>query len=338
MKERSPMQRTLLAAVLAVLVPVVAACGGADDSTGPASAEAEGGGATLSLVAYSTPEVVYDEIIPAFQKTGAGAGVSFRESYGSSGEQSRAVEAGLKADVVALSLEPDVTRLVKAGLVESGWANTPHKGLVSTSLVSFIVRKGNPKNISSWDDLLEPGVEVVNANPFTSGGAKWNILGAYAHGGIEYVRKLITGHVETQPKSAREALQAFIGGQGDVLLSYENEAILAQRKGEKVDFVTPDDTFLIENPIAVTSRAPAAARAFIDFAVSEAGQKRFAAWGYRPVDESVLEANASKFPNPAKLTTIADVGGWSKVNDELFDPEKGSIAKIEEEAGVSTAK
>ena len=328
----------LIVPLTAALALFVSACGGSSDTKAGAADGGSKGSTKLSLVAYSTPEVVYDELIPLFQKTEAGAGVSFKESYGASGEQSRAVEAGLDADVVALSLEPDVTRLVKAGLVSDGWAQTGHKGLVSTSLVSFIVRKGNPKNIKSWDDLLKPGVEVINANPFTSGGAKWNVLGAYAHGGLDYVRRLIIEHIEVQPKSAREALQTFIGGKGDVLLSYENEAILAQKKGEKVDFVTPDDTFLIENPIAVTSSAPAAAKAFIEFAVSKAGQERFADWGYRPIDEDVLKANAARFPRPGKLTTIADLGGWAKVNDELFDPEKGSVAKIEEDAGVSTAR
>ena len=328
----------LIVPLTAALALFVSACGGSADTKDATGGGGGSGGAKLSLVAYSTPEVVYDEIIPLFQKTDAGAGVSFKESYGASGEQSRAVEAGLDADVVALSLEPDVTRLVKAGLVQDGWADAPHKGLVSTSLVSFIVRKGNPKNIRTWEDLLKPGVEVINANPFTSGGAKWNVLGAYAHGGIDYVRELITKHIKVQPKSAREALQTFIGGKGDVLLSYENEAILAQKKGEKVDFVTPPDTFLIENPIAVTSDAPAAAKKFIEFAISTAGQERFAEWGYRPVDEAVLKAHASDFPEPSKLTTVADLGGWAKLNDELFDPEKGSVAKIEEDAGVSTAK
>jgi sulfate transport system substrate-binding protein len=289
-------------------------------------------------VAYSTAQVVYDALIPTFQKTEIGNGVAFKESFGASGEQSRAVEAGLKADVVAFSLAPDVDRLVKSGLVKADWANTPTKGFVTKSVVSFIVRKGNPKHIKSWDDLLKPGVEVINANPFTSGGAKWNILGAYAHGGIKYVEQLITKHIKVQPKSAREALQTFIGGRGDVLLSYENEAILAQKKGEKVDYVTPPDTFLIENPIAVTLKAPRTAKAFVDFALSKTGQARFAQWGYRPVEQSVFARYASKFPTPKKLTTIRDVGGWSKVNTDLFDPEKGSVAKIEENAGVSTAK
>ena len=145
----------------------------------PRRASGGGGGTTLSLVAYSTPQVVYDEIIPDFQKTAAGEGVGFKTSYGASGDQSRAVEAGQKADVVTFSLEPDMTRLVDAGLVADDWNADPNKGLVTTSVVSFVVRKGNPKDIKTWDDLLKPGVKVLTPNPFTSGAAKWNLLAAY---------------------------------------------------------------------------------------------------------------------------------------------------------------
>jgi sulfate/thiosulfate transport system substrate-binding protein len=342
-------------ALLAALVTaalVAAGCGGADDTTGGSSSVGSGGSGSktrLSLVAYSTPQVVYDEVIPQFTKTGAGRGVSFRESFGASGDQSRAVEAGLAADVVTFSLEPDMTRLVKAGLVDANWARNANKGLVSRSVVTFIVRKGNPKNIRTWDDLLKPGVKVLTPNPFTSGAAKWNLLAGYGaksgggespDAGLAYLRELITEHVAVQDKSGREALQNFASGTGDVLLSYENEAITAQRKGQKVDYVVPDQTILIENPIAVvkSSKNAARAKAFVDYALSAPAQERFAAWGYRPVDESVLEKNAARFPTPKGLFTIRDLGGWSKVNDEFFDPEKGSVAKIEEAAGVSTAK
>jgi sulfate transport system substrate-binding protein len=342
----------LLAVVIAAAL-VVAACGGADDTAGggssSSSSTAAGAKSRLSLVAYSTPQVVYDEVIPQFQKTEAGNGVTFRESFGASGDQSRAVESGLPADVVAFSLAPDMDRLVKAGLVDKTWANTPTKGLVSRSVVSFIVRKGNPKNIHTWDDLLKPGVKVLTPNPFTSGAAKWNILAAYgaksgggenAQAGLAYLRDLITKHVQVQDKSGREALQNFTSGTGDVLISYENEAITAQKKGQKVDYVIPDQTILIENPIAVVSKSshPAQAKAFLNFALSAAAQQKFADWGYRPVDQKVFDANKSKFPTPKGLFTIRDLGGWSKVNDEFFDPDKGSVAKIESDAGVSTDK
>jgi sulfate/thiosulfate-binding protein len=322
----------------------VTACGGASDTSGGASTDK--GSKSLSLVAYSTPQVVYDEIIPAFQKTGDGEGVGFKSSFGASGEQSRAVEAGLKADVVSFSIEPDITRLVDAGLVAKDWASTPTKGLVTTSVVSFIVREGNPKNIKTWDDLVKPGVEVLTPNPFTSGAAKWNLLAGYGaksdrgknpEAGLSYLRKLITNNVKVQDKSGREALQTFTSGTGDVLLSYEYEATTARKKGEKLDYVIPDDTINIEIDLAVTEKAAPAAQKFVDYVLSKPGQEKFADWGYRPVNQEVFDANKSKFPEPSGLFTIRDLGGWPKVNEELFDPEKGSVAKIEEKAGVSTA-
>jgi sulfate transport system substrate-binding protein len=250
------------------------------------------------------------------------------------------VEGGLKADVVNFSLAPDVDKLVDAGLVDKNWTKaTPYDGFVSTSLVSFIVRKGNPKGIKGWDDLLKPGVKVVTPNPFTSGAAKWNLLGAYQHGGLNFVSKLLKEHVPSQPKSGREALQTFTGGQGDVLISYEYEYATAVKKGEKgLQLVQPQDTLKIQNPIAVTKDAKPAAKKFVDYALSPAGQQFFADWGYRPANPEALKKNQAKFRDPKKVTTIAKLGGWSKLNDELFDPEKGSIAKIEDEAGVSTAK
>jgi sulfate transport system substrate-binding protein len=337
------MNWTRTATILAILAALgVAGCGGSEDTNaGAAGSSGEGAGSRLALVAYSTPEVVYDEIIPAFRRTGAGRDVGFKTSFGASGEQSRAVEGGLEADVISFSIEPDVERLVEAGLVAKDWKSaTPTKGLVSKSIVTFIVRKGNPKRIRSWDDLVKPGVKVVTPNPFTSGAAKWNLLGAFAHGGLEYVEKLIEDHVAVQPKSGREALQTFIGGEGDVLLSYEYEATTAIKKGQKdIELVRPaDSTVEIEINVAKTADAGSAADAFIDYVIGPDGQRKFVDWGYRPVDPETARATKSRFPDPPKVTTIADLGGWSKVNDELFDPEKGSIAKIEEDAGVSTAK
>ena len=342
--------RSLLLAVLAVAALVAAGCGGAEDTKGSANASASDSGGskgTISLVAYSTPQVVYDEIIPAFKQTPAGAGVGFKTSFGASGDQSRAVEAGQKADVVSFSVEPDMTRLVEAGLVSPDWNKTPTKGLVTTSVVSFIVRKGNPKHIRTWDDLVKPGVQVLTPNPFTSGAAKWNLLAAYGaksnggkdpQAGLDFLRELIAKHVKVQDKSGREALQDFTSGNGDVLLSYEYEATTAQKKGEKVDFVTPDDTIKIDIDIAKLVKASPAAQKFLDYVLSKPGQEKFAEWGYRPVNEEVLAANEAKFPDPPGLFTIDDLGGWAKVNKEMFDPEKGSVAKIEEDAGVSTAK
>jgi sulfate/thiosulfate transport system substrate-binding protein len=349
-KARSLASLAVLAAVAAV---ALAACGGASDTAGGGSSSSSSSAGTakakLALVAYSTPQVVYDQVIPAFQNTAAGKGVTFSESYGASGDQSRAVESGLAADVVTFSLAPDMDRLVKDGLVAKDWSSTPTRGLVSKSVVSLIVRKGNPKHIRTWDDLLRPGVKVLTPNPFTSGAAKWNILAAYGAksgggenpgAGLAYLRELITKHVVVQDKSGREALNNFTSGTGDVLISYENEALTAQKKGQKVDYVIPDQTISIENPIAVASKSQhqAQAQAFVKYALSSAAQQVFADWGYRPVDQSVLARNRAKFPTPKGLFTIRDLGGWSKVNDEFFDPDKGTVAKIEQAAGVSTAK
>jgi len=210
----------------------------------------------------------------------------------------------------------------------------------------FAVRKGNPKNIRTWDDLIKPGVEVIEPNPFTSGGAKWNVMAAYgaqlAQGktepqALDYLAKLFK-NVPVQDKSAREALQTFAGGKGDVLIAYENEAITAQQKGQDVDYVVPDQTILIQNPISVTSDSKNAdkAKAFVDFTRTQRAQRIFAEKGYRSVIPSLVDK--SKYPTPKDLFEITKFGGWSKVNDKFFDPDKGLVAKIEKDLGVSTQK
>jgi sulfate transport system substrate-binding protein len=326
--------RAKFAAALLVAAALLAAgCGGSGGS----------GGDRLTLVAYSTPREAYEQLIPAFQKTQAGQGVAFSQSYGASGDQSRAVQNGLAADVVAFSLEPDLTKLVDAGLVAKDWDAGPTKGMITRSVVVFVVRKGNPKNIRTWDDLVKPGVEVIEPNPFTSGGAKWNIMAAYGaqlkagkspEQAEAYLLELFR-HVPVQDKSAREALQTFIGGKGDVMLAYENEAINAQQKEQPVDYAVPDNTILIENPIAVTakSRDPAKASAFVEFLRSEQAQKLYAERGYRPVNPAAQRG--ADFPQPKGLFTIKDLGGWSDVNKKFFDKEAGIVAGIERTVGVS---
>jgi sulfate transport system substrate-binding protein len=304
------------------------------------------GGTSVALVAYSTPREAYAELIPAFQKTDAGAGVTFDESYGSSGEQSRGVEAGLPADVVGFSLEPDMTRLVDAGLVATDWSQNEYDGFVTRSVVVLVVRKGNPKGITGWADLTKPGVEVIEPNPFTSGGAKWNIMAAYGaqlrQGKSEveakaYLKDLFD-RVPVQDKSAREALQTFVGGKGDVLLSYENEAIAAQQAGEEVEYIVPAETILIENPLAVTEEAASseAAKAFYDFLYTPEAQEIFVSKGYRPVAEGV--PGADQYPVPADLFTIADLGGWAQVNETFFATEGSVMSDIEQNLGISTSK
>jgi sulfate transport system substrate-binding protein len=298
----------------------------------------------LQLVAYSTPREAYAKIIPAFQKTDAGNGVSVGESYGASGEQARAVLAGLKADIVAFSLEPDMSKLVDAGLVDASWNQNDYKGMVTDSIVVLVVRPGNPKNIETWDDLLKPGIKVITPNPFTSGGARWNIMAAYGawlkQGATpqEAGAKLLQlfKNVTVQDKSAREALQTFTSGKGDVLLSYENEAYFAKKDGQPLDWVTPSDTILIENPIASTTEASKAAKDFVDFTYTPEAQRIYAENGYRPVVKSVFNEFAKQFPTDLDIFTIADVGGWPKVMTDFFDPDTGAMAKIEHEVGGST--
>jgi sulfate/thiosulfate-binding protein len=348
----APRGRTLAVPLRALAVPVallwllaLASCGGTSDDS--ADASGDGGSTKLTLVAYSTPEEAYKELIPAFNKTPKGKGVSFDTSYASSGEQSRAVEGGLPADVVEFSLEPDMTRLVDADLVDANWNQNKYDGFVTDSIVVFVVRKGNPKGIKTWDDLITDDTEVIEPNPFTSGGAKWNIMAAYGAQleagkseaeAKDYLTKLFD-HVPVLDKSAREALQTFTSGKGDVLLSYENEAILAQQQGEDIEYVVPDQTILIQNPIAVDkeSEAPDKAKAFVDFLYTPKAQEIFASKGYRPVVKGVSPPSGIDFPTPSQLFEISKFGGWSDVNDTFFDPEKGVIAEIFKSQGKSTA-
>lgn len=311
---------------------LIAGCGGTSEPTG----------GKLTLVAYSTPREVYEALTEAFAATEAGAGVTFDESYASSGEQSRAVAGGLPADVVALSLEPDVTRLVGEGLVAESWKDDAFGGMVTDSVVVFAVRPGNPKNIRTWADLAREGVEVITPNPFTSGGARWNVMAAYGaqleegkseEEALEFLRGLFR-NVSVQDKSARESLQTFVGGKGDVLLAYENEAILARSKGEELEYVVPDATILIENPIAVVQNGnEELAQKFVDFVRSESVQRRFGEAGYRPIRKEVLAG--FDYPAPRALFTIADLGGWEAVQEEFFDVETGVMAGIQRELGQS---
>jgi sulfate/thiosulfate transport system substrate-binding protein len=318
------MRRISLSLLLLVLAFPALAAGSARDTK-------------LTLVAYSTPKEAYAQLIPAFQKTAAGSGVGFSQSYGSSGEQSRAVAAGLNADVVAFSLEPDITSLVQKGLVSPSWSKDKWKGMVTRSVVVFVVRDGNPKKIRAWSDLIKPGVQIITPNPFTSGGARWNVMAAYGGAlragkspkqAIDFLGKLWK-HVVAQPTSAREGLQTFLAGRGDVFLAYENEALFAQKKGQPVQFVIPKATILIENPIAVTatSKHKAEANAFLKFLRTEPAQRIFAQNGYRPVLSGAMRGLS--FPVRPQLFTIKYVGGWPKVEKKFFDPTTGVMAKFQ---------
>jgi sulfate/thiosulfate-binding protein len=316
------MRRISLTLLLALVFPALAA-GAARDTK-------------LSLVAYSTPRDAYGQLIPAFQKTAAGKDVGFSQSYGASGEQSRAVAAGLNADIVAFSLAPDITSLVQKKLVAQNWNKDRFNGMVTRSVVVFVVRDGNPKKLRTWTDLIKPGVQIVTPNPFTSGGARWNVMAAY--GGALRAGKSpkqaqtylaqMWKHVVAQPASAREGLQTFLAGRGDVFLAYENEALFAQQHNQPVQFVIPKATILIENPIAVSANSPhkAQARAFVNFLRTKPAQRIFAQNGYRPIVKGVTQG--LNFPNRPQLFTIKYVGGWAKVEKKFFDPRTGVMAKI----------
>jgi sulfate/thiosulfate transport system substrate-binding protein len=334
--------RHTLPALVAVLAAGLLATGCGGSSEG--SASSDGDSSEISLVAYSTPREAYEQLIDLY-RSGAGAGTEFAQSYGSSGDQARAVVAGLHADLVALSLAPDVKKLVDEGLVADDWATADdHEGFVTKSVVVFTVRKGNPKNITTWDDLLRDDVEVLNPNPFTSGGARWNVMAAYGaqleqgkseEEAIRYLEDLYD-NIGVQDKAAREALQTFVSGRGDVLLGYENEAILAQRQGEDVDYVIPDQTLLIENPVAVTTdtKDPQRTQDFVDWLRTEPAQQVFAENGYRSVLPELVDDQT--YPEPKDLFTIEDVGGWDEVMTKFFDPEDSVLQRIQEQLGVST--
>ena len=332
-------QRNRFLALAAAALAVPAILSGCAASSG-ASSDSD----KLSVVGFSVLKTANEPVISAFQKTGAGKGVSFTTSYGASGDQSRAVAGGLHADEVHLSLQPDVQSLVDAGLVDKSWDQNATHGILTDSVVVFLVRKGNHLHIESWDDLVKPGVKVITPNPASSGSAKWNILAAWAHaedapGGSdakaqEFVTKLLHNTVAL-PGSGSDALASFLAGNGDVLLAYENDSIEAKAAGDDVDYIVPKDTLLIENPAAVTTDASPKAQDFLDFQLSKQGQTLYAKAGFRPVISGVKTdvpgANdpSNPFPKVPHLYTIdKDFGGWSAADPKYFDEDNGIITKI----------
>ena len=337
-------------ATAAVSSLLLAGCVGGSAAPGDAGSGASGSGSVIHLVGYSVPKEANGAIEKKFQATPAGQGVTFEEAYGPSGDQSRAVVNGLAADYVSFSLEPDVTRLVKAGLVDASWSAGPTKGMVADSVVVIAVRKGNPKNIHGWDDLIKPGIKIITPNPASSGSARWNTLAAYEHtvseGGTDaqakdYLTQFFT-HVQSLPGSGRDATNAFLSGDADALISYENEAILARQSGEDFDYVVPDESVLIENPAAVTTKATPKAKDYLDFVLSAQGQAEYVAKGFRPVVAGVPTSDvegandpAHPFPTPKKLVTIASLGGWDAVNTKFFDDKAGIVTQVQQSTGKS---
>ena len=338
--------RAALAAALAVSGLALSAC-----APGGASSE-DDADTTIHIVGFAVPEAANKNIAAEFQKTDEGKDVQFQTSYGPSGDQSRAVVAGLKADYVHFSVPTDVTRLVDEGLVADDWDAGENKGVVSRSVVVFGVRDGNPKNIQTWADLVKPGVEIVTPNPASSGAARWNALAAYGQvisdGGTEeeatdYVNKFFK-NVVSLPGSGRDATTAFLGGTGDVLMAYENEAILAAQNDEAFEYVIPETSLLIENAGAILEDASAPSQAWLDFVLSDEGQKQFALTGFRPIRDDVdfggtVEGAAdpsNPFPEvPTLLTVDNDFGGWDEVSTKFFDEENGLIFEAILGAGLS---
>lgn len=333
-------RNALPAAILltaALLLTATGGCGPAD-AADEAAAQAPAV-RTLTLAAYTTPREVYGrEIIPAFQKMWkekTGQEVRFQESYLGSGAQARAVIGGFEADVVALSLEPDLQKLVDAGLVRPEWKNGKYGGMVSRSIVVLGVRPGNPRGIRDWDDLRKPGINVLTPSPKTSGGAMWNVAalhGAVARGHAgggaqpEAVLGEVLRNVSIMDKGARESMITFESGVGDVAITYENEALVARQSGKQMDYVIPKSTILIENPVAVVDTYADkhgnrdVAEAFVAFLSTPEVQRMYARYGLRAVDEAVAAETAAQYPRVTDLFTIRDLGGWPALTAQLFDP------------------
>jgi sulfate/thiosulfate-binding protein len=311
-------------------------------------AGASGKGTNLSLVAYSTPKTVMGKIIQAWQGTPDGQGVSFSQSYAGSTDQARAVAAGLPADVLFLSTGADVNMLVDAGLVDANWDKQSYHGIGADSVVVFALRPGNPKHIKSWADLIKPGVQVLTPNPFSSGGAHWNVLAAYGaqrrlgktdKQAIAYVQALFQ-HVVSQDTTARNATNTFLSGKGDVLITYESEALAARLSGTDIQYVIPRQTLLIELPLVVIKRSQNKDKAnqFIRFAKTETAQDLFGQYGWRPVNRASARKFASKYPARPGIFKVTDkyFGGWRAADKRWFDTRTGLMVGIEKKVGGPT--
>jgi sulfate transport system substrate-binding protein len=331
--------RVLKALATALALILLAAC--APQAAAPTGG-ANGGPLNLILGAYTTPREAYGELIPLFAaqwKQQTGQDVTFEESYLGSGAQARAIVEGFEADVAALSLDGDIQKIADSGLITHDWHTPPHAGMVSTSIVAFAVRNGNPQGIHDWADLAKPGLKILTPDPKTSGGAQWNILalyGAALRGQVEGVPagdqaaateflKSVLVNVIAFDKSARESITNFETGNGDVAISYENEVLVGQEAGQDYELIIPKSTILIENPVAVVDEyvdehgTREAAEAFAAFLFTRQAQEVFARHGLRPLDSEVIAATAAQYPPVADLFTIGDqFGGWAEAGPEFF--------------------
>lgn len=291
----------------------------------------------LTLVSYAVTKAAYEKIIPQFTqkwKQEHNQNVTFNQSYGGSGSQTRAVIDGLEADVVALALALDTEKIEEAGLIEPGWeTEAPNESIVHKSVGAIVTREGNPKGIKTWSDLARDDVKVITANPKTSGGARWNFLALWGsatkNGGNEqkafdFTNKVYK-NVPVLPRDAREASDVFFKqGQGDALINYENEVLLAAQNGQKLPYVVPEVNISIDNPIAVVDknvdqhRTREVAEAFVEYLFTPEAQREFAKVGFRPVDETVTKEFAKQYPTVKSLFTVKDLGGWDTVQKQFF--------------------
>jgi sulfate/thiosulfate transport system substrate-binding protein len=300
----------------------------------------------LAIVAYSTPKTVLGKIVQAWQQTPDGQGVSFTQSYGGSTDQARAVAAGLPADVLFLSTGDDVELLVDAGIVDANWDKQSYNGIGADSVIVFVVRNGNPKHIKSWADLIRPGVQVITPNPFASGNGKWSVLAAYGaqralgktdKQAVDYVQKLFK-HVVAQDTTSRNATNTFVSGKGDVLITYESEAISAGFSGS---YVIPRQTLLIELPLAVTKNSHDKDKAlqFMRYFKSPPAQELLGQSGWRPVNPTAAKEFTKKYPARPGIFKIEAkyIGGWRAADAKWFDPKHGQMVKIEQAVGGPTS-
>jgi sulfate/thiosulfate-binding protein len=322
-----------------MLIALVLACSTPAPEAGTAPLPVE-----LTLGAYTTPREAYGKaILPAFTaswKASHDQDVTFQESYQGSGAQARAIKEGFEADVAALSLEPDIQALEDAHLITHDWRTGPSGGVVSRSVVVLAVRPGNPKHIDDWDDLAQPGVDVLTPNVRTSGGAMWNVMAIYGAAVRGHVTGVaandpaaaeaflgrVLGNVKVMDKGARESMTTFDSGVGDVAITYENEVIAAKQAGKLIEYVVPPSTILIENPVAVVDEyakkhhTEAIAQAFVDYLQTPDAQQAFGKYGFRTVDPTAQDPD---LPAVTDLFTVRDLGGWSGVDTSLFAKAAG---------------
>ncbi|MBT2292310.1 sulfate ABC transporter substrate-binding protein [Paenibacillus albidus] len=339
-KKSRQLHRGLAAVLLCILALAVTGCGKSGNSAAEADS-AQQGDLTLVIGAYSVVKDAMGEILPLFAakwKAETGQAIAFQQSYEASGTQARAIAGGFEADVTLLAMEGDVEKLVKAGLVDPAWKERGENGMVTRSVVALGTREGNPKGITSFADLAKPGVKVLYPNPKTSGGAQWDINAIYGAGlklsekqegvknpaAAKAFLESVHQNVESLDKSGRASMAAFEYGVGDVIVTYENELLARIAKGVPYEIIIPRDTILIENPAAVVDKyadargTREAAEALVDFLLTPQAQEVFAKHGFRPVDEQVYAANASRYPKPADLFDIHYLGGWDKVRSTLY--------------------